>query len=326
MDSCVPDCLPCVSICMGRMLIVLLAAGCALAQDNLAIRVTVPLVNVAFTVRDADGRLISDLAKDDFEVLDDGAPQPISFFAHSVDLPLKLGLIADMSGSQDPFVKRHEHDLKTFLEKVLTPQDRAFLVCFGNHLRLASDFSSSGSDLISGLKRFDKNAEEMPELGPTERRELGTAFYDALYYATLEKLAGVDIGRRALIVFSDGEDNSSSHHMLDAIESAQAQDVVIFGIRYTERDRKGRLTARNKYGTSVMARIGHETGGLDFDAEKVDLAKSFAEIGQELRSSYELAYHAPSAGDGTFHKIVIRPKRAGLTVRSKTGYFSREGP
>lgn len=304
---------------------VLLAAGCALAQDELAIRVTVPLVNVAFTVRDATGKLITNLSKDDFEVLDDGAPQPISFFAHSADLPLRLGLIADMSGSQDPFVKRHEHDLKTFLEEVLTPRDRAFLVCFGNHLRLANDFSASGSELIDGLKRFDKRAEEMPGLGPPERRELGTAFYDALFYAVTEKLASPDSGRKALIVFSDGEDNSSAHHMLDAIESAQSQDVVFYGIRYTEHDRKGRLTARNKYGTSVMNRIGRETGGLDFDAGIVDLPKAFAEIGVELRSSYELAYRAPNAGDGTFHKIVIRSKRAGLTVRSKTGYFAREG-
>ena len=306
------------------MLILTLAAGWCLAQNELAIRVTVPLVNVAFTVRDAKGKLVTDLTKDDFEVVDDGAPQPISFFARSVDLPLKLGLIADMSGSQEPFVKSHEHDLKTFLKEVLTPRDRAFLICFGNHLRVASDFSASANELVDGLKRFDKKAQDMPEIGPREHRVLGTAFYDALYYSITEKISNLESGRRALIVFSDGEDNSSAHHMLDAIESAQAENVVIFGIRYTERDKRGQLTARNKYGTSVMARIGRETGGLDFDAENVDLRKSFAEIGDELRSAYELAYRAPSAGDGTFHTVVIRVKPAGLTVRSKTGYFARE--
>ncbi len=305
------------------LLVMLVAAGC-FAQNELAIRVTVPLVNVAFTVRDARGKLVTDLTKDDFEVVDDGAPQPISFFARSVDLPLKLGLIADMSGSQEPFVKSHEHDLRTFLKEVLTSRDRAFLICFGNHLRLASDFSASANELIDGLKRFDKKAQDMLEIGPREHRVLGTAFYDALYYSITEKLANLESGRRALIVFSDGEDNSSAHHMLDAIEAAQAENVVIFGIRYTEGDKRGQLTARNKYGTSVMARIGRETGGLDFDAENVDLRKSFNQIGEELRSSYELAYRAPDAGDGTFHKVVIRPKPAGLTVRSKTGYFARE--
>ena len=226
---------------MGKVLILTLAAGWCLAQNELAIRVTVPLVNVAFTVRDTKGKLVTDLTKDDFEVVDDGAPQPISFFARSVDLPLKLGLIADMSGSQEPFVKSHEHDLKTFLKEVLTPRDRAFLICFGNHLRVASDFSASANELVDGLKRFDKKAQDMPEIGPREHRVLGTAFYDALYYSITEKISNLESGRRALIVFSDGEDNSSAHHMLDAIESAQAENVVIFGIRYTERDKEGTI-------------------------------------------------------------------------------------
>jgi Ca-activated chloride channel family protein len=138
------------------------------------------------------------------------------------------------------------------------------------------------------------------------------------------KLANVDQGRRALVIFSDGEDNSSAHNMLDTIEAAQADNVVVFGIRYTE-TRKGEWTARNKYGASVMARISHDTGGSDFDAQADDLRTSFHEIGEQLRSSYELAYHANGAADGTFHKLVIRARQPGSTVHAKTGYFSRAG-
>ena len=83
------------------------------------------------------------LTKDDFEVLDDDQPQPISFFARGEDLPLSLGLIVDASGSQEHFVKQHHHDLRLFLKNVLTPRDRAFVIRFGNHLRLASDLSSA---------------------------------------------------------------------------------------------------------------------------------------------------------------------------------------
>lgn len=294
------------------------------AQDPLAIHVDVGLVNVAFTARDANGRLIPDLTKDDIEVLDDGMPRDISFFARSADLPLALGLIADASGSQEPFLKRHRHDLDAFLKNTLTERDRAFLVCFGNHVRLVSDFSSSRTELMDSLEDFDKDQKRGPylDLGPKERRILGTAFYDALYYATTERLERAERGRRALIVFSDGEDNSSAHHMLDAIEAAQRADVAIYAIRYTEIDKHG-INARNKYGTSVMNRLAHDTGGVDFDALKTNMKDAFAEIQQVLRSSYELAYHSPNA-DGTFHKLVVRSKRPGIVIRARAGYFARD--
>jgi Ca-activated chloride channel homolog len=308
---------------MVRAIIALLAILPALPAQQLdAIRVNVRLVNVAFTVRDAQGKLVTNLAKDDFEVFDDGRPEPISFFARGEDLPLTLGLIVDFSGSQEHFVKQHEHDLRTFLKDVLTPRDRAFLICFGNRLRLAADLTASGSEIIEGLKKLDKR--EVPIIGPRELRSGGTAFYDAIFNATTMKLAPIEQGRRALIIFSDGEDNSSAHSEMDTIEAAQTENVVLFGIRYTETRKGGEWTARNKYGASVMARISHDTGGSDFDAQKDDLRASFREIGEQLRSSYELAYHASGPADGTFHKLVIRAKQPGLTVRTKTGYFSRD--
>ncbi len=292
-----------------------------LAQQAPPIRVDVRLVNVAFTVRDAHGKLVTNLTKDDFEVLDDGQSQPISFFARGEDLPLSLGLIVDMSSSQDYFVKPHQHDLGVFLNDVLNPRDRAFLICFGNHLRLAADSSASGSELLDSLKQFENR--DLPEIGPREYRSGGTAFYDALYYATTLKLANAGQGRKALIIFSDGEDNSSAHNMLDTIETAQTENVTVFGIRYTQ-TRRGEWTARNKYGASVMARISRDTGGADFDAQADDLRASFREIGEQLRWSYELAYHANGAPDGTFHKLVIRTRQPGYTVHAKTGYFAKD--
>ncbi len=301
------------------------------AQDGLAIRVNVGLVNVAFTARDTAGKLVADLAKDDVEVLDDGAPQTISFFARSADLPLALGLIADVSGSQEHFLKTHQHDLDSFLKHILTDRDRAFLLCFGNRLRLMSDFTSKRNEIIDALKDEGKEKHgpldgSYPVIGPKhERRSAGTAFYDALYYSTLEKLAADNPqgGRRALIVFSDGEDNSSAHHMIDTIEAAQSTDTVIYALRYTDVDKRG-PSARNKYGTSVMARIAKDTGGRDFDAREENMKQAFVEIGDELRTSYELAYHS-SNSDGTFHKLLVRSKRPGVVIRAKSGYLAKEG-
>ena len=286
------------------------------------IRVHVKLVNVAFAARDSRGALVENLTKDEVEVFEDAVPQKISFFAHSVDVPLTLGLIVDFSGSQDQFSRQHEHDLQVFLKDVLGPKDRVFLVCFGNHVRLVSDFSQSGAQVMQQLDTYRHHDGQFPELGPRESRDLGTAFYDSIFYSVTEKLAN-ESGRRALLVFSDGEDNSSSHDMMTAIEAAQSANVLIFAIRYTEKSH-GKLTARNKYGIRVMDRIAKETGGQPIDAGTTEPKTYFLQIAEELRSSYELAYYPSNPiQDDTFRKIAIRPKQAGVTVRSRTGYFSR---
>jgi Ca-activated chloride channel family protein len=314
--------------CVAGAAALAMAASYSFAQQP--IQVAVNLVNVAFMARDSRGTLVDNLKKEDVEVFEDAVPQKISFFAKSTDVPLTLGLIVDVSGSQEHFSKKHEHDLEVFLKDVLGPKDRVFLVYFGNHIRLVSDFSQSGPEIIERMKGYeyrDKNKGkgkhiDPSELGPEEERDLGTAFYDSIYYSVTEKLKRVE-GRRALLVFSDGEDNSSSHDMMTTIETAQSENVLVYSIRYTEKSH-GKLTARNKYGTSVMDRIAKETGGAHIDAETTDPHTYFRQIAEELRTSYEVAYYPTNAGrDDTFRKIVIRPKLADVKIRTKTGYFSR---
>ncbi len=296
----------------------LLAAVC-LAQE---FRTEVHLVNVGFSVRSASGQFATNLTRDDFEVFEDGAPQKIAFFARSADVPLDLGLIADFSGSQESFVKAHHKDLETFLKKVLAPRDRAFLVCFGNRIRLAQDYTSSPDALMNMLHHFEKG-DDFPELGPHERRILGTAFYDAIVYSIEDRLAASERSRKALVIFSDGEDNSSGHHMLEAIEAAQSNDVLLFPIRYTETPKGGPI-ARNRYGAMVMTRIARETGGVDFNAREKGLAADFEQIGDQLRASYQLAYHSTNPeSDATFRKVQIRVKQPGYAVRAKTGYYAK---
>jgi Ca-activated chloride channel family protein len=306
------------------LVVCLLASGAA-AQEPASIRVDVGLVNVGFTVRDAAGKLVTDLTQNEVEITEDGVPQKIAFFARSSDVPLNLGLVMDVSGSQQSFIKPHMHDLQAFLKNVLRAQDKAYLLAFANRLTLVNDYSASAGELVNSLDDFQKakGRADYPIVGPRERRILGTAFYDAVFYGSTLMMQNVERGRRALILFSDGEDNSSAHHMLDAIEAAQANDVLLFAIRYTE-NRDGLLNARNKYGISVMERIARETGGADFDGQGRGLVDSFRQIGEQLRSGYELAYHTSNPpGDQTFHKIVIKAKRPGVTVRAKTGYYAR---
>jgi Ca-activated chloride channel homolog len=305
---------------IAGFLLTLLAGACG-AQEK--IRVDVNLVSVGFSVRDARGGLVANLTKDDVEVFEDGAPQKIAFFARSQDVPLTLGLVVDASGSQDHFAKQHAQDLDVFLRSVLGPKDRVFLLGFGNHLRLVSDFTSTGDNLLPLWKQYDKGKGSFPEIGPQQDRDLGTAFYDAIFYSVEDKLAKEE-GRKALLVFSDGEDNSSSHDMMTAIETAQANNVLVYTIRYTETKKNGDLTARNHYGIRVMDRIAKETGGAHIDGKTTDPRVYFQQIAEELRTSYELGYYPANRNKADdFRKIVVRPKQEDLKVRMKTGYFAR---
>jgi Ca-activated chloride channel homolog len=302
-----------------------LASPLLLAQDPPPIKVEVSLVNVPFSVRDAKGQWVTNLNASDFEVLEDGVPQKISFFSRASDSPVSIAVVSDVSGSQADFLKDHRRDLRDFLKTVMTKRDQAMLVCFGNSVRLASPPNQKADDLDDALKEYQKtkNANQFPRLGPAEIRSAGTAFYDAVYY-TAEEMMGRE-GRRAMILFSDGEDNSSAKNLLDTIEKAQEAGVTIFTLRYTE-IKKGVWNSRNKYGRSVMARLAAETGGLEFDAtESDDLRDQFRQIADMLRSTYDLAYTSSQPErDGSFRKIRIRAKQPGLTLRHKTGYFAKQ--
>jgi VWFA-related protein len=297
-----------------------------LFQELPTIRVDVNLVNLPFTARDSRGQLLLTLAKEDIEVLEDGVPQTITHFSRSGTSPLSLGIVADASGSQKDFLKDHRRDLRDFLKNVAQARDQAFLVCFGNNIRVVSPLSGRMDELTTRLQEFQKSksGEEFPTIGPRERRVSGTAFYDAIVHSTEEILAKVDTGRRAMLVFSDGEDNSSAHHLLDAIETAQRAGVIVFCVRYTEL-KNGKWNARNKYGKGVMERIAKETGGIDLDAtEAEDLRGQFGQIADILRASYDLGYNSSNPRDGSFRKIQLRSKQTGLVFRHKTGYFARE--
>jgi len=303
------------------ILILGMSACATLAQTS--IHVNVNLVNVDFTAQDSHDEPVGTLTRDDIQLYEDAVPQKIEFFAKSTDLPLTLGLIFDLSASQDHFGKQHKKDLEVFLKEVLRPQDRVFLICFGNHLRLASDYTNSAEQVLEGYATADKGGGHLPEIGPREDRDLGTAFYDSIYYSVTEKLEQAQ-GRKAILMFSDGEDNSSSHNMMTTIETAQAANVPVYAIRYTERGKHGKLTARNKYGISVMDRIAKETGGLHIDGETTSPEVYFRQIADDLRTSYDVGYYPTNKNkDDSFRKVVIKPNIDGVKIRSKTGYFAR---
>jgi Ca-activated chloride channel family protein len=293
------------------------------AQGIPVIQVETHLIDTTLSVRDAEGGIVTGLTQNDFTVVEDGVPQKIRFFAHDTQLPLSIGLIIDASGSQEKFVKEHEKDIEAFLRQVVEPSDQAFALCFGNHLRVVSDSTSSAPAIMDGIRSFDKGNMDFPEIGPKEQRELGTALYDAIYFSITEKLAAIHQRRKVLVVFSDGEENSSEHDLIDAISAAQNADVLIYAIRYTEL-KHGKMDARDRYGMRALDHLTGQTGGKTFDFHETKLKQDFNEIAGDLRSLYDLAYQSTNpTRDGTYRKVVIQATRPGLTVRARTGYYAR---
>ena len=279
------------------------------------------LVNFTFSVRRPDGTLANGLARDDFQVTEDGVPQTISFFGKESDLPLTLGLIVDASDSQSHFFKRHRQDIENFLRSILHPGDKVFTVSFGNHLRLTNDLSPTPAAVLDGLESFDKGERNFPELGPKDDREGGTALFDAVYYGVGARLAQAQ-GSRALILFTDGEENSSAHDLLDAIDAARESDTLIYAIRYT--DHKEIKTPHARQGVAALHHLALETGGSDYDALHDNLGEVFRQIADELRSLYSIAYHSTNRKpDSTFRRVRIATTDTSLVVHARTGYYAR---
>ncbi|MFC5861233.1 VWA domain-containing protein [Acidicapsa dinghuensis] len=281
------------------------------------------LVTLTFSARDADGRAVGSLNADDFSVYEDGVEQKIGMFSRQSELPLTLGLLVDSSESQDKFLKEHLRDIRLFLASVLRPQDQAFAVCFGNHLRLVSDFSSDAAKITDGLARFNKGDRDFPEMEPDDSREGGSAVYDSIFASVAEKLNSTGARRKALILFSDGEENASAHDEIDTIAAAQSADTLVYAIRYTKISHH-KLTADNRHGIAGLKHIAEQTGGRDFDALHVDVNEAFRQIGDELRTMYFVGYYSTNkAQDHSFRKIVIEPHTEGITLRAKTGYYAQ---
>lgn len=287
-------------------------------------RVETHLVTLTFIVRDERGNLVPNLAQQDFTVYEDGVAQKLSFFSRESNIPLNLGLVVDASSSQDKFIHQHLHDIQMFLTNVLEPQDSVFALCFGDHLRIAADFTSSPAAVAEGIERYNKSYASAAEVEPDETRSGGSAVYDAIYAGVTEKLAAGPARRKALILFTDGEENSSAHDEIDAIAAAQDHDTLLYAIRYTAPGKHGKLTADNRHGATALHHMTEQTGGADFDALHSDLAEDFAEIGAELRSLYSIGYYSTNKRhDDTFRKVVVETRTPGLVVRAKSGYYAR---
>jgi Ca-activated chloride channel family protein len=279
-------------------------------DDSLATIVVRPNeVNVVFTVTDKHGKRVTDLKQNDFHVLDDNkAPEAIRAFHAETNLPLEVGLLIDASNSVRDRFKFEQESAIEFLNQTIRPRfDEAFVVGFDVTPEVTQDFTDNTESLAHGVH----------ELRPGG----GTALYDALYFACRDKLLkspkSVTV-RRAIILLSDGEDNQSHVTREEAIEMAQRAEAIVYTISTNVSGTKGP-------GDKVLERIADATGGRAFFPFQIrDVANAFAEIQDELRSQYAIAYKpADFKTDGHYRTIeIVTTDRKNYRVRSRRGWYA----
>jgi len=284
--------------------------GACLAQEN-SIKVDVNVVNVLCTVSDKRGALVTDLKKEDFEVLENGRRQQVRYFARDTDLPLTVALLVDLSGSVRSVIDREKDAAGRFFEGVLRPTDQAMLLGFSSTLMLWQDFTPSVEALKDALGRM--HAVPFKGLPGLDQSMPGTLLYDAIYQTANTKLIDVP-GRKVIVIISDGLDNGSVMHINEAIDTVQATNAVVYGICY----------ASGFSGCEFLKQIAEPTGGRAFEmSRKASLAQIFAMIQDELRSQYALGYVPENAArDGSFRRLQVKVARKDLRVRARKGYFA----
>jgi len=303
--------------------------GLALAQspqDIPTINVSVSVVNILCAVRDSKGALLPNLTKDDFTVTEEGKPQDIRYFAHETDLPLTLGLLVDVSGSQRNMIEIEKRAADQFFGKVLRKQDLAFLMSFGSEAELLQDSTNSVVLLRRGLDNLKLRTGAtgpLPGPVPTINQPRGTILFDAVYLAATEQLRR-EVGRKAIVLITDGEDQGSRVKLTEAIEAAQKSDLIVYSILYADPGFYRGQGMVFSSGESDLRRMSEETGGPMFRVDrKTTLDSVFQQIQDEMRSQYSIGYVAPGdVAPGTYRRVEVRTKQKGLKVQARKGYYS----
>ncbi len=294
-------------------------------EQETTIKVDVDLVNVLFTVRTKQGGLVGNLGKDDFTLLEDGKQQDIRYFTRENDLPLTIGLLVDVSRSQENLIEIERRAAYQFFEKVLRPKDLAFLISFGSEAELLQDYTSSPRLLEKGLSDLRVNSQVgglHPGPVPTATSPKGTILYDTVYLAAQEQLKG-QVGRKALVLITDGVDQGSRYKIEEAIKQAQLADAIIYSICYLDPSAYG-YGMFGGGGDGALKRLSEETGGRMMKVDrKRSLDDIFKEIQDDMRSQYAIGY-APTNGnrDGSFRRIEIHTRDKEMRVHARKGYYA----
>jgi Ca-activated chloride channel homolog len=283
--------------------IALSAATAVLAQEQPIFKSAVRTVPIYATVVDSGGRLVPDLERGDFSILDNGKPVELSLFSNESQ-PFTAVVMLDTSASMTANLKLLNRAAEQFLLRLL-PVDKAQVGAFNDKIQLSGTFTNNRDELIGALNDL--------YFGNPTRLNDGIA-------AGLDALQGID-GRRVVIVFTDGEDTASRTGFKTVMERARDEEVMVYSIGLESEYFNGVRVVRSRPSRDLK-KISDETGGGYFELLKTaDLAPTFSRVAQELRSQYLIGF-APAALDGKVHKLDVKVNRPGMTVRARKSYLA----
>jgi Ca-activated chloride channel family protein len=289
-------------------------------EGDETIRINSDLVNVVVTVSGKSVNLPLNLKQDDFEILEDGAPQEIANFSRDADQPLKMVMLYDSSLSVAQRLNFERRAAARFFERVIRQQDRAALFSVSTDVVVLQDFTNRVSSLVDATRQL--------------KAQGATSLYDGIYLAS-DYLKNAD-GRRVIVIVSDGGDTTSNKGLLEALAQAQKSDAVIFAIftgnpapsqnlRDLAAERALEALTRETGGEVMRPKLpaGWQQGEESDEMSLRELDRVFAGLAEQLRTQYVLGFYSTNEKrDGSFRKLSIRVKKTDYLARARTGYYA----
>ena len=279
------------------------AASAALFAQGAVFKSGTEIVSLFVTVADAQGRLVPDLIKDDFEILDNDKVQSIVYFENVIQ-PISVVVMLDTSGSMTGSISLLKEAAEQFLLRLL-PADQGRVGAFNDKIQISAHFTKNRDELIGDVKELDFGN--------------GTRLWDAVL-VSLDELKGIE-GRRVVLVFTDGDDTESRARLGTTIDRARLDDAMVYAIGLESNFFNGQRMVRSQP-DSGLRKIADETGGGYFELKKTaDLAPTFTRVAQELHAQYVMGF-TPMQLDGKIHKLSVRMKKPGMTARARRSYVA----
>jgi Ca-activated chloride channel homolog len=261
------------------------------------------IVPILTTVTDSQGRLVPNLDKDQFTILDNGKPQEITVFEDTTQ-PFTAVVMLDFSGSMTANLDLLKAATEQFLLRML-PQDKAQVGAFSDKIQFSGTFTSDRDDLIGALRDLQYG-------NPTR-------LFDAIDQS-IEMLEGVE-GRKIVVIFTDGDDTSSKTSFGKVLDRARDKEIMVYSIGLESEFFNGAHVQRTRPDRGIR-KLAEETGGGYFELKKTaDLAPTFTRVAQELHSLYSLGF-TPTVMDNKEHKLEVRLKQTGMTARARKSYVA----